>query len=143
MTIGNLLVYCYDADVVAAHTTSWQVALEIAQRFLPTGTSEHVPVDRNEASVILRLSGKPVPQRVNGIPAQASPDGMAHMRVAVGPLIVTAYDLEAVTSIARGWSHAQTTAAKLWPDPDAFDQAELAERKRIARFGETARSTRS
>ena len=133
VSVGSLLAYCHDPASVAAYAAAWQVAAEYAPRLLPAAGLFAPTEDRNRAALVLRLEGAPVRQQVNGIPAQATPTGLAHVRVALDRLVVHAYDVQAVRAWAEGWAQAKADADRLWPQPDAFDLAEQADQRRAAR----------
>jgi len=136
VTVGNLAVYCYDLAAVRGFATAWCTAADFAPRVLPAS----VPTDdtqpgRGSPGVLLRVEGSPVRQRVNGIPAAASHNGLAHVRVGLDRLVIEAYDTESVHGWARCWAHAERVACRLWPESDAFDQADARERADIAKHG--------
>jgi hypothetical protein len=139
VSTGSLAVYCGDSAAVRAFAAAWAAAATYAvQVRLPRVFDPVVPADTEHAGVLLRVSGSPAVQRVNGIPAGASPDGLPHVRVTLGSLVVRAYDRRAVTDLATAWAEAAGLAGRLWPEPDAFDRAERAVRDRIARRGAAA-----
>lgn len=133
VSVGSLLAYCHDSASVVAYAAAWEVAADYATRLLPAAGRFEPTDDRNRAALVLRLEGAPVRQQVNGIPAQATLTGLAHVRVALDRLVVHAYDLEAVRAWADGWAQAKADADRLWPQPDAFDLAEQADQRRAGR----------
>ncbi|MGQ0632498.1 MAG: hypothetical protein ACT4P1_15875 [Sporichthyaceae bacterium] len=146
VSLGAIAIYCHDLASVSAFAAAWRVAAGFAGPVLPARArwDNAAPgQDLNSAGVILRVSGAPTTRhQVNGIPAAASPNGAAHVRVAVGSLVVHAYDLAAVTSWNTAWTHAEHTALRLWPTRDAFTTAEDTARERIARTGAEISTTR-
>jgi hypothetical protein len=122
---------------VRAFARAWAAATYAVQARLPEAfdRAEPDPAGRSSAAVVLRVSGAPMVQRNNGIPAGASPNRLAHVRVGLDRLVVRAYDRRAVADLAAGWAEADATAARLWPEADAFDLAEQAARDQIARLG--------
>jgi len=142
VSVGALVVYCYDLAAVRAFAAIWRSALAFTPHDLPdTARAGSTPAgqDRHHVGVLLRVQGTPHIHKFNGIPAEATAPGIPHVRVEVGCLTVHAYDRAAVQSWADCWAVAETTGLRIWPDPDSFDQAEAAERARIARRGSTGR----
>lgn len=131
VTVGSLLAYCHDPEVVQAYARAWRVATDYAPKILPA-KSGRGSGDHNPTGLVLRLSGTPVRQQVNGIPSGASPTGIAHVRVALDRLVVHAYDVEAVRDWAAGWAAAEADALRLWPaaEPAAPTPARRAARSR-------------
>ena len=87
------------------------------------------------------MAGEPrVKPSVNVIASAASPTGVPHARVSIDRLTVHAYDLASVQAWADGWATAENAADRIWPTPDAFDEAEHRERTRIARTGRPIRA---
>ena len=140
--IGDLLVYCRDLASVRAMTAAWQVAAEFALQIVPVDVR---PLRRNlhGAGIVLRVQGNPGTHKVLGIPAAGHPLGIPAVRVSVGPLTVDAHDRAAVTCWHRTWAEALEIATRLWPEPDAFDQAEARERDLIARYGASKKPPRT
>ena len=136
VTFGGIVFYCHDGDSVRAFADAWATVLEDAASVLPE-VVDHCGgpgLDRHQVGVILRVAGTQR-RHVNVIPSGASPTGTPYARVGMGRLVVHAYDLAAVRSWADGWATAEHTANRIWPNPDAFDAAEKADRTRIARTG--------
>ena len=135
--IGDLIVYCYDAESVESFVIAWtKAALYAPQVPLPTRIRA-AGRTRNAAAVVLRVNGD-IAHHIHGLPAGASPTGAAVVRVRIGALTVLAYDLAAVTAWNRAWREAQITAERLWPRPDAFDEVQSEADAKVARHGTKA-----
>jgi hypothetical protein len=136
VSLGGLIVYCYDAASVYAFADAWNGVLEVATdaRVLPERARFSVGPgwDRHHAGIILRVSGTPAVQATNVIPSAASPTGVPHAKVTLDRLTVHAYDLTSIRGWSDGWGTAAHTAERIWPDPDTFEEAENRERGRIA-----------
>ncbi|HEX3829805.1 MAG TPA: hypothetical protein VHV82_21290 [Sporichthyaceae bacterium] len=144
ITLSGLMVHCLDLAAVTAFADTWTTAAAGAERFLPCrgGHGPGAPgYDRNQVGVLLRLAGRPDRLAWNFIPAGAAASGSAHVRATVAQLTVLAHDLDAVHAWAQTWEAARSTAASIWPEPDAFSEAEARDRNRIARAGIRNRST--
>ena len=132
--VGDLVVYCYDAASVQSFVTAWTSALHYA-RHLPLPEKVEQPEARwHRAGVILRVEGT-APHQVHGFPARISPTGRDAMRVRVGALQVYAHDLAALRSWDAAWQGALLAGRRIWPQPDAFDEAEQQSRRRMERYG--------
>jgi hypothetical protein len=118
--IGDLIIYCHDADSVTSFVKAWTLGTEAARAVpLPTTVSA-LSRSRNSAAIVLRVNGD-ASRHVNGLPAKASPTGTA--------------------SWTRAWREAQITAEVFWPEPDAFDEVETQARAKVARHGAKAPKT--
>lgn len=84
---------------------------------------------------MLRVEGTPDPYRVNGIGAAASRTGIPHVRLQIARLVVNIYDRAALTAWTEAWTTVEHTAARIWPQLDAFEEAEQWERRQIAKTG--------
>ena len=135
-SMPGLAIYLYDLAAVRAFASAWNMA----QRFVPVGMPEQARkrLESTEASVglLLHVAGTSHRRRINGVAAGASPTGKPFVRVEVGLLIVHARDLTAIRTAAASWAEVERMALRMWPEPDAFDQAEAQARKAIARGGE-------
>ena len=144
LALGGLLFYCYDRASIRAFATVWTDVCELAtaSRALPELADFAVGPgwDRHHASVILRVLGSPARTSSNVIPSGASPTGIPHAAVTLDRFTVHAYDLLSMRSWADGWASADATADRIWPTPDAFDEAENRERRRIARTGKPSKA---
>ena len=140
--IGDLLIYCRDLVSVQAMATAWQVAAEFAPQIVPT-TARPLRRSLHGAGIVLRIQGNPQTHKVLGVPAAGHPLGIPAVRVTVGPLSVDAHDRTAVTCWHRTWTEALEISTRLWPEPDAFDEAEARERDLIARYGPSKKPPRT
>jgi len=144
VSLGALVVYCYDLPAVRVFATAWRSAMDYTGPLRLPETIRpginRVAIDRNHAGILLRIAGAPSVHRLNGVPAHVSFESIPHVRVEIGRLIVRAYDVTAVRSWAAAWADAEQAALRIWPDPDSFDQAENATRARIARRATTRRT---
>ncbi|WP_344607112.1 hypothetical protein [Sporichthya brevicatena] len=138
-SIPGLAIYLYDLAAVRAFASAWNMA----QRFVPVGMPERArPVlESTETSVglLLHVAGTPNRRRINGVAAGASPTGKPFVRVEVGLLTIHARDLTSIRTAAASWADVERMALRMWPETDAFDQAEAEARKAVARSGEAAR----
>ncbi len=138
VTLGGLVYYCHDAHVIRSFAKAWAAATDYASPVLPAcaGFTGGPGYDRYHAGIIMRVAGTPARQpAITVVPTDASPTGAPYVQVGTGSLIVRAYDLAAVRSWAEGWATAEHAANRIWPDPDAFEDAETGERNHIARTG--------
>ena len=137
VSLGSIAVYAYDLAAVRRFATAWRAAIGFAPRVVPevAASTAGPDEDRKHAGLILRVAGAISPYRVIGIPAGASPNGVPHVRVELGRLVVHAFDAAAIRSWTRAWDDAEKLALRLWPERDAFDLAEERERAQIARTG--------
>ena len=138
-SLPGLAIYLYDLAAVRAFASAWNMA----QRFVPVGMPQMArPVlESTETSVglLLHVAGTPDRRRINGVAAGASPAGKPFVRVEVGLLTVHARDLTSIRTAAASWADVERMAVQMWPDADAFDQAEAEERKLIARTGQNGK----
>ena len=144
VSFGSIVIYAYDLKVTQGLAAAWRIALGFASRVVPEtlSTMRGPDTDRNHAGLILRVAGTLSPNRINGVPAGASYNGIPHVRVELGRLVVHGFDAEAIRSWSQAWDEAEKLAQRLWPVPDAFDEVVAEERQRIARTGQ-ARRTRT
>jgi hypothetical protein len=134
VAIGDLVVYCYDAASVQSFVTAWGQALRYASKVPLPEKIEHPEPAWHRAGVIVRAEGV-TDHQVHGFPARLSPSGSAAVRVRVGALQVYAHDLDAVRCWDSAWQGALLAGRRLWPQPDAFDEAEQQSRRRMERYG--------
>ena len=139
-SLTGLSIYLYDLAAVRAFASAWNMA----QRFVPVGMPERArPImesTQSHVGLLLHVSGAPTPRRINGVAVGASPTGKPFVRVEVGLLTVLAHDLTSIRTAAASWAEVERMALRVWPEPDAFDQAEARERATVARTGANAKS---
>lgn len=135
--IGDLIVYCHDAESVDSFAMAWIKAGGYAPQVGLPDRVRALSNSRNTAAIVLRVSGDAVHQ-VNALPAGASPTGADVVRVRVGNLTVLAHDRAAVAAWNRAWHEATILAETFWPRPDAFDEAEAEAQTKVARHGRKA-----
>jgi hypothetical protein len=145
VALGGLLVYCHDAASVRAFARAWADVLQVATGHpaLPhlAEFAAGPGWDRHHTGIVLRVAGEPrTKPSTNVIASGASPTGVPHARVSIDRLTVHAYDLTSIQAWADGWATAENAADRIWPTPDAFDEADNRERARIARSGRPTRT---
>jgi hypothetical protein len=135
--IGDLIVYCHDADSVDSFVTAWTLGAEAAPAVPLPGRVQSLSHSRHTAAIVLRVDGA-ARVHVNGIPAGASPTGTDVVRVRVGNLTVLAHDGAAVMAWNRAWREAEIVAETMWPRPDSFEEAQDEADRKVARHGRKA-----
>jgi len=119
VNLGQLVVYVYDLIAARAFAAAWRTA----QGFAPPRLPEHVERaaigagETSQVGMLLRVEGTPDRQKINGIAAGASLNGLPHVRVELGCLSVHAYDLDALRTTGEAWTAVERTAERFWPDP--------------------------
>ncbi|MGQ0631974.1 MAG: hypothetical protein ACT4P1_13125 [Sporichthyaceae bacterium] len=134
--LGQMVIYVYDLAAARAFAAVWRTALGYAPVGLPDQLDDsRVTGATSEAGALLHIAGVPDRRRIHGIAVGASPTGRPHVRVELGRLIVHAHDLVAVTSAAAAWDSVERTAARVWPEVDAFEQVQVTRQRRLAKTG--------
>jgi hypothetical protein len=120
VTVGDLLVYCYDLTAVRGFADAWEEATLTIPAELPVEIEDQA-VNRHDLGIVVRVDGAPT-KRVLGHGAATNPTGRAHVAVMVGPLLVLAFDQASVTAWAGAWRDALGLATALWgPGSEASD----------------------
>lgn len=120
--IGGVLLYFLDRDAVASFAAVAAQASPLGRPVFGGQDVHRLPAAQVEtgqdASIVLRLRGAQYLGGPNGVPAQASRDGRAHVTLRVGGLRLVLRDRLALAALIEVAQTALRAADVLWPDED-------------------------